>query len=438
MGETIPRGHTLLIREVSDMRTIRAAAIGLSLSLGLVMTAAGAVVTVFSPVPQSALDGTNGRKCAVRATGLDCVFVDGAGMIRHTSTTNGTTWAVPAAVGPGSKPAIAAVGSTLGLIYSTPQGIAYRFKAGASPWSQATMFSSSQGEAAIAAFGSRMYATWLDGTGTIFFAEFPPNQLTPPPNVTVVKDVVTTTRWQDFISTPAIVVFAGSKPSQPPIVRVFWFERRETATLTQQYFGVAYADRPSVPPANNWKYQLIQSFGVGSIKGSMGVSLSAAAVHTGQVFVTASALRVTSPINKQEITRLYRQDAWTLAPWQIAPINQKLSHVTVAATVVGVNCPSTQIRIAVAELTASGFGPAWYKSGTWTGATPALSAPAVLSPASGRAPQALFWSVLTAPALGSNAWKEVHAFFVDGSSLKAVTVTSAGPSDCVPTNPPPN
>jgi hypothetical protein len=424
------------MREVSDMRAIRAAVIGLSLSLGLVMTAAGAVVTVFSPVPQSALDNTNGRKCAARATGLDCVFVDAAGMIRHTSTTNGTTWAVPGAVGPGSKPAIAAVGSTLGLIYSTPQGIAYRFKAGAAGWSQATMFSSLQGEAAIAAFGSRMYATWLGGT--ISFAEFPPNQLTPPPNVTVVKSVVQTTKWQDFISTPAIVVFAGSKPSQPPIVRVFWFERREIPTLTQQYFGVAYADRPAVPPTNNWPYQLIQSFGVGSIKGSMGVSLSAAAVNTGQVFVAASALRMTSPTNKQEITRLYRQDAWPLAPWQIAQINQKLSHATVAATVVGVSCPSTQIRIALAELTASGFGPAWYKTGTWTGAAPALSAPAVLSPASGRAPQALFWSVLTAPGQGMNVWKEVHAFFVDGSSLKAVTVTGAGPSDCGPTNPPPN
>src|SRR5438067_1005920 len=191
-------------------------------------------------------------------------------------STNGETWVAGPSIASGSDPAIAVTSTgQIGVVYRTNSTLEYKYRTG-SGWSGATVVENGSPEAAITAFGARVYLAW--NSNGVMMTDFVAN--TPPA-------IVTATRVTNPNTTSTNVYFGREKISiavihqagiSQPLVRVAWFEDEKCNTTSNctDYFHLVTADGPAASP---WPEQLVYNYGPvpTNFSAGTGISLSMAA-----------------------------------------------------------------------------------------------------------------------------------------------------------------
>jgi hypothetical protein len=359
-----------------------------------------------------ALDSTYDRKCVAYGGRTQCVYATN-GTIGYVTSTNGVTWVAGPSIGSGSDPAIAVTSAgQIGVVYRTNTTLEYKYRT-VSGWSGATVLEIGAAEAAIAAFGQRVYLAW-DWNGvmmTDFVANVPPASVT----ATRVTNPNTTSTNVYFGRDKISIAVLHQTGISQPLVRVAWFEDQKCNTTSNctDYFHLVTADGPATSP---WPQQLVYNYGPvpTNFSAGTGVSLSMAAEPaSGDVYILTAA---TSAAGTQKTTNLFKQNASNGGAYKNYQFFQKFSLGSVAVAPLG--CGS-QFRIALTEYPLSNnLGPTWYRTGSWDTASPVwFTSPVALG--NGRSPQALF-------AGGGLSSREVRAVFADPLAIRAATVPSNG------------
>lgn len=391
------------------------------LFMAIMLYAAASRAAIVTVSANGTTKSTSGRKCVMYMGTMHCVADDGSAILYATST-NGSTWTAGPQISPGVRPAIAVTSTgQIGVVYLNGAAIEYRYRVGTA-WSAPSVVTAMGTEPVIAAAGQRVYIAWNDGNVMVtdFVANAPPATINP---VMITPPIPTSTSVLFGRHGIAIAVLARSGSTQP-LVRVAFFEKQDcTMSTCTSYFALFTADGPATAP---WPATGLDHFGIVglSVPSATGDSLSMDGESaSGDVYVVAS-VKTTS--GSQQTTTLYKQNAWAGGAYQKSQLLTQPSMSSVAASRFG--CGS-RFRIAVTEYPLSqwnGLGATWYRTGTWSGSSPAWSEPA-MSIGNGVYPHALF------AGGSSSSFPEVRALFTDTVGSRAVTVPSSGIAvpDCV-------
>jgi hypothetical protein len=359
----------------------------------VIITAAGnlksvsAQTTTISPVYSAfSLQQINGHKVVATSGGLSAVFVDGT-TVKYSTSTSGASWSVPIQIATNaSYPTIAVAGNIIGIAYLQGASIYYRYKVGSGSWTAAVSVTNSGGpELDMVGYGSNMYLTWSLGS-TASYSSFPANSAA---NATWEVASILLLCGTTNIFEPAIAVIPTSSSNPVPKVRIAYFYQRSyninNSCSTQPAFEFGtFVIEKSTPQQVN--FTVIYGGPNPANPGTTGrVSMAVAANRsTGEFYMATS-----EQTNGVGSTNVIYQNAWNNGPWRYVQILPRKSLIGVAAG----SC--SKFRIVVSDFTMgnSSYGPTWYRTGEWTGTTPAWAESAGVQISSlARDPQALFWT----------------------------------------------
>jgi len=347
-------------------------ALGILLSVSIVF---GAPATVVTNVGQSfALHGVEGRKFAESSTGFRVVYSTSAGVFVSTSSNGTTGWSTPLLLAAGgTKPSIAvARNGVAGVAFHKNSTIYYSYSTGGTIWSSAMAIRGGS-EAAITAFRNDIHIAITDGS--VRWGKFPANN--PVSLTTTAETVMGGILCGTSVSAkPTIAVIPQSKGSLVPLVLVgflySWSSGTSCGTNIDLFTVFARV-------GGGW-----QSAGLGA-GGSGAVSISVAGNNTtGDCYVALSYVQSTT-----DEAVLNVKNMWANSPMKQIKLLNRRAIVSVAAY----DDVNSRFRIAVSDFTkgSNGYGPAWYRSGTWAGgsSTPTWDGPQVNVSSSARDVQAL-------------------------------------------------
>jgi hypothetical protein len=372
------------------------------LSTGGSLKSVSAQTTTISPVAGAfSLQQINGHKVVATSGGLHAVFADGT-TVKYSTSTIGASWSVPITIATNaSYPTIAVAGNMIGIAYAKAGLIYYRYKLNNGSWSTPVQVTTVGGtELAMVGYGSNMYLAWASGS-SVSYTSFPANS---PAGAAWEMASILILCGTTNVFEPAIAVIPTSSSNSVPKVRIAYFYQRfynsNNNCSSQSIFEYGtFVVEKATPQQVNFTV-IYGGPNTANLSTTGRVSMAVAANRsTGEFYLAKS-----EQTNGVASTNLIYQNAWNNGPWRSVQILPRKSLIDVAAA----SC--SKFRIAVSDFTMGNgsYGPAWYRTGEWTGQTPTWVESAGVQVSSlARDPQVLFWT----GHYGLSSNRDVHAMY---------------------------
>lgn len=354
-----------------------------------------AASTTIAPVSSAAFQDTNGNKVVAGAGAIHAVFTD-ASSVKYTKTVDGVNWSPPVTIeANANQPTITVAGTTIGVAYITSNNdLMYTYKSQtSSAWSSPVKLDTGAQDLSLVGYNSKMYLAWTTGSNwssALYYENFPA-VLNTAPAITNIEYVNPQPACMgfSFVYQPSIAVTPTSTTNAQPLIRIAYFWQTITAagaSCSSNSFGFIVQQRTST-----WTQVHSAVFPSSGGPGNVSMSMTDDPSN-GDFYIGMSSVY---PNTGAANTYLLYENAWNPNDtWRTVILLARKAHVDVEA-----GCG--KFRVAVSDFTqgAGGYGPTWYRTGTWTGqaaTSPTWDEPTNVTVSNaGAHPQALFLSTHT-------------------------------------------
>jgi len=364
------------------------------LALSFAVDAAAQLWTIANSPTGLSLSVINGRKAIVTSSGLHVVFSDSVN-VKYSSSPDGSpaSWSAPVTVAAvATYPVIASAGGTIGIAFVQGSWIRYQYRQSNGSWSTTYKIAPAGTELSMVGYGNRMHLTW-NGSTVAMYTSFP---ATSPGNPNSEMVSLLPLCGTTAVFKPTIAVAAPPGSAAAPIVRI--------AYLYKSWGASGCPHSASIDLQVSEKRPGMSAFNWNSFNGTLSIvinspsSISMAAIPgTGEFYLLISGVGNAGIAT----TDLLYQNAWGTGAWKRYQIAPRWTLADVA-----VDCGRFRIAVSDFALGGGGYGPTWYRTGTWwgTGAPQWEESGNVQVSTTGRDPQALFFRSKATVS----TWREIH------------------------------
>lgn len=366
------------------------------------------------------LQPVSGRKTVGTTSGLHSVWVLN-GTLHYATSQDGVLWSTDTLwSGNGvAMPTIAvASDGTIGIAYvrtalgsATHGDIYYQSQTPEGVWQDAfrvtsNALSQNGTSPSIAIHNTTVHLAWSKGA-SVHYASFPVHStdLPFPPVVSTANTM--TPCVSNKINYPSIAVSNGVTGAEP-VVRIAWYETHPASSNCSVGPGFGWlVVQKNVSSSTGVSWTTVGSTFTGTGTSPMGsaVSLSLAANQvTGDFYLATSQI-----VDGTGTTWLWHENAQNPSDtWQSTQI---LASKAIIDVVAKTRVCDPLVRIVFSDFTqgSNGYGPTFYRTGTWTGAStaPTWLTPSTMMSAMGRTGSALLWTKST----GISSMRDVYSLF---------------------------